>query len=110
MNLRSDRSKNPLDYPLLYHNYLTHPHDVNVLREGVKAAIAYGQTAALKRFGARFHNVIPPKCRHLPEYTDEYWNCYIKQYTLSIYHYSCTAKMGPQSDPLSVVDPELKVS
>ncbi|CAH0548918.1 unnamed protein product [Brassicogethes aeneus] len=103
------RSKNPLEYPLLYHNYLTHPHDVNVLREGVKASVAYGQTEALKRFGSRFHNVPVPKCKHLPLYTDEYWNCFIRQYTLSIYHYSCTAKMGLSDDPYAVVDPELRV-
>lgn len=105
------RSKNPLDYPLLYHNYLTHPHDVNVLREGVKAAIAYGSTQALKRFGSRFYEkqTQVPKCKHLPPYTDEYWNCFIRQYTLSIYHYSCTAKMGPQQDPYAVVDPHLRV-
>ncbi|XP_028134084.1 glucose dehydrogenase [FAD, quinone]-like [Diabrotica virgifera virgifera] len=103
------RSKDPLDYPLFYHNYLTHPHDVNVLREGTKAAVAFGQTEAMKRFGARYHNVPVPKCKHLPPYTDEYWDCYIRQYTLSIYHYSCTAKMGPPSDPYAVVDPELRV-
>lgn len=104
------RSNDPLEYPLLYHNYLTNEHDVNVLREGTKAAIAFGQTEAMKRFGARLHNVPVPKCKHLPPYTDEYWNCYIRQYTLSIYHYSCTAKMGPDDDPLAVVDPELRVS
>lgn len=105
------RSKNPLDYPLLYHNYLTHPHDVNVLREGVKAAIAYGNTEAMKRFGSRFYEkqTRVPKCKHLPPYTDEYWDCFIRQYTLSIYHYSCTAKMGPQEDPYAVVDPQLRV-
>ncbi|KAJ8958488.1 hypothetical protein NQ318_002282 [Aromia moschata] len=101
--------KIPLTTPLLYHNYLTHPHDVNVLREGAKAAVVYGQTEALKRFGARFHSVPPPNCKHLPLYTDEYWNCFIRQYTLSIYHYSCTAKMGPSSDPYAVVDPHLRV-
>ncbi|XP_066258130.1 glucose dehydrogenase [FAD, quinone] [Euwallacea similis] len=104
------RSNKPLDYPLLYHNYLTHPHDVNTLREGLKAAIAYGHTEALKRFGSRFYEkqTKVPKCKHLPPYTDEYWDCFIRQYTLSIYHYSCTAKMGPQEDPYAVVDPNLR--
>ncbi|CAH1132792.1 unnamed protein product [Ceutorhynchus assimilis] len=105
------RSKNPLDYPLLYHNYLNNQHDVNVLREGVKAAIAYGSTQAMKRFGSRYYekqNQVP-NCKHLPAYTDEYWDCFIRQYTLSIYHYSCTNKMGPQEDPYAVVDPQLRV-
>ncbi|GJQ78192.1 hypothetical protein Trydic_g2522 [Trypoxylus dichotomus] len=103
------RSKDPLIYPLLYHNYLTHYHDVAVLREGVKAAVALGETAAMKRFGARLHSIPAPNCKHLPPYTDEYWDCFVRQYTLSIYHYSCTAKMGPRSDPMAVVDPTLKV-
>ncbi|XP_031838197.1 glucose dehydrogenase [FAD, quinone] [Nomia melanderi] len=103
------KSKNPLDYPLLYHNYLTHPDDVGVLREGVKAAIAFGETSSMKRFGARFHSKPVPNCKHLPMFTDEYWNCAIRQYTMTIYHMSCTAKMGPPTDPMAVVDPELRV-
>ncbi|XP_041971821.1 glucose dehydrogenase [FAD, quinone] [Aricia agestis] len=103
------RSNNPFDYPLMYHNYLTHPDDVGVLREGVKAAIAVSETKAMKRLGARFHSKPLPNCKHLPLYTDEYWDCYIRQYTMSIYHLSCTNKMGPASDPMAVVDPQLRV-
>ncbi|XP_011501810.1 PREDICTED: glucose dehydrogenase [FAD, quinone] [Ceratosolen solmsi marchali] len=103
------RSSNPLHYPLMYHNYLTHPHDVNVMREGVKAAIAFGQTSSMRRFGARFHGKPLPNCKHLPLFTDEYWNCAIRQYTMTIYHMSCTAKMGPATDPMAVVDPQLRV-
>ncbi|XP_013143492.1 PREDICTED: glucose dehydrogenase [FAD, quinone]-like [Papilio polytes] len=103
------RSKNPLEYPLMYHNYLTHPDDVGVLREGVKAAVAVGETKAMKRLGARFNDKPVPNCKHLPLYTDEYWDCMIRQYTMTIYHLSCTAKMGPSTDPMAVVDPTLQV-
>lgn len=103
------RSKNPLDYPLMYHNYLTHPDDVGVLREGVKAAVAVAETTAMKRFGARFHSKPLPNCKHLPLFTDEYWDCLIRQYTMTIYHVSCTAKMGPSTDPMAVVNPKLQV-
>ncbi|XP_053617635.1 glucose dehydrogenase [FAD, quinone] [Plodia interpunctella] len=103
------KSKNPFDYPLMYHNYLTHPDDVGVLREGVKAAIAVGETQAMKRFGARFHSKPVPNCKHLPQFTDEYWDCFISQYTMTIYHLSGTAKMGPSTDPMAVVDPQLRV-
>ncbi|XP_057339323.1 glucose dehydrogenase [FAD, quinone] [Microplitis mediator] len=103
------KSNNPLEYPLLYHNYLTRQEDVDVLREGVKAAIALGQTASMKRFGARLHDKPLPNCKHIPLYTDEYWNCYVRQYTMTIYHMSCTAKMGPPDDPMAVVDPQLRV-
>lgn len=103
------QSKNPLRYPLLYHNYLTHPDDVNLLREGVKAALAIAETQALKPFGPRFNARPPPKCKHLPLFSDEYWECVIRQYTLTIYHYSCTAQMGPPENPHAVVDPQLRV-
>lgn len=103
------RSKNPLSYPLLYHNYLTHPDDVGVLREGVKAAVAVAETTAMKKLGARFHSKPLPNCKHLPHFTDEYWDCAIRQYTMTIYHMSGSAKMGPSSDPMAVVDPQLRV-
>lgn len=102
-------SKNPLRYPLMYHNYLTEPEDVGVLREGVKAALAVGETHALKQFGARFHSTPLPNCKHLPHFTDEYWDCAIRQYTMTIYHMSGTAKMGPAYDPMAVVDSQLRV-
>lgn len=41
--------------------------------------------------------------------TDEYWDCSVKQYTMSIYHYSGTAKMGSTDDPFAVVDNQLRV-
>ncbi|XP_026685748.1 glucose dehydrogenase [FAD, quinone] [Diaphorina citri] len=103
------RSNNPLAHPLFYHNYLTHPDDVRVLREGVKAGLAIGETDAMKRFGAKFHAKPVPGCRHLELYTDDYWDCYIRQYTMTIYHMSGTTKMGPDSDPYAVVDPTLRV-
>ncbi|XP_014278795.1 glucose dehydrogenase [FAD, quinone] [Halyomorpha halys] len=103
------RSKNPYHYPLIYHNYLTHPDDVRVLREGVKASLAFGETQAMKRFGARYYSKPLPNCKHLPLYTDEYWDCYVRQYTMTIYHMSGSCKMGPLTDPYAVVDPTLRV-
>lgn len=103
------QSKNPLRYPLLYHNYLTHPDDIAVLREGVKASVAFVETQAMKRFGARFHDRQVPNCKHLEMYTDEYWDCAIMQYTMTIYHMSGTAKMGLPDDPYAVVDDQLRV-
>lgn len=103
------QSKNPLRYPLIYHNYLTHPDDIAVLREGVKASVAFVETQAMKRFGARFHDRQLPNCKHLEMYTDEYWECAIMQYTMTIYHMSGSAKMGTPHDAFAVVDPELRV-
>ncbi|XP_020290736.1 glucose dehydrogenase [FAD, quinone]-like [Pseudomyrmex gracilis] len=103
------KSKNPLEPPLMVANYLTHPDDLAVLREGVKAAIALGETSTMKKFGSKFYSKSPPNCRHIPQYTDEFFDCIVRQYTMTIYHMSCTARMGPLNDPMAVVDPELKV-
>lgn len=103
------RSNNPMQYPLMYANYLTHPDDVRTLREGVKASLALAETQAMKRFGARFHARPVPGCKKLTPYTDDYWDCVIRQYTMTIYHMSGTAKMGPATDPTAVVDPYLRV-
>lgn len=102
-------SKNPHRYPLIYHNYLTHPDDVDVLREGVKAALALAETQAMKRFGARFYDKQVPNCKEFAMYTDDYWNCLIRQYTMTIYHMSGSCKMGSYQDKLAVVDQELRV-
>lgn len=88
---------------------MTHPDDLAVMREGVKAAVSVGETLAMKQFGSRFHDRTLPNCKHIPKYTDEYWECVVRQYTMTIYHMSCTAKMGPASDPWAVVDPQLRV-
>lgn len=82
------RSNSPHQYPLLYHNYFSHPEDIRVLREGVKAAVAVGETTAMKRFGARFHARPVPGCKNIEQFTDEYWECVIRQYTMTIYHMS----------------------
>ncbi|XP_065349958.1 glucose dehydrogenase [FAD, quinone]-like [Cloeon dipterum] len=103
------KSKNPKDYPLMYHNYLTHPDDIKVLVEGVKAAVAVGETQTMRRFGARFYRKAVPGCEKVPLYTDAYWECALRRYTLSIYHYSGTAKMGPAHDAEAVVDARLRV-
>lgn len=50
-----------------------------------------------------------PGCEHTELWSDEYWACICRFYTTTIYHYSGTAKMGPPTDPGSVVNHELKV-
>ncbi|KAG8222605.1 hypothetical protein J437_LFUL002598, partial [Ladona fulva] len=103
------RSKNPYDYPLIYPNYFSDPFDLATLVEGVKIVIALSQTKAFRRYGSKMHTVPFPGCRHIEMYTDEYWACMIKHYSVTIYHPIGTCKMGPYWDPDAVVDPRLKV-
>jgi len=40
--------------------------------------------------------------------TDEYWECLVRHYTVTVYHPTSTCRMGAISDPTSVVDSKLR--
>eukprot|EP00090_Calanus_glacialis_P024475 TRINITY_DN3801_c0_g1_i1.p1 TRINITY_DN3801_c0_g1~~TRINITY_DN3801_c0_g1_i1.p1 ORF type:complete len:650 (-),score=121.07 TRINITY_DN3801_c0_g1_i1:510-2459(-) len=104
------RSSNPYDKPIFNAGYFTHPEDIQVLVEGVKIALAMAQTKAFTRLGSKFWDEIPmPGCENTNLWSDEYWTCMCRQYTTTIYHHSGSAKMGPPTDPESVVNHQLKV-
>ncbi|XP_066987874.1 glucose dehydrogenase [FAD, quinone]-like isoform X1 [Macrobrachium rosenbergii] len=103
------RSTNPYDYPEIIPNYFSREEDMYVLIEGIKKAVELGQTETFKRFGAQLFEHHLPGCTDYALNTEEYWECYSRHLTLTIYHYSGTAKMGPYWDPESVVDPQLRV-
>ncbi|XP_018310633.1 glucose dehydrogenase [FAD, quinone] [Mycetomoellerius zeteki] len=103
------RSKNPFDYPLIYPNYFKEAEDIATLIEGVKISVALSRTDALKRFGSVLNSQQFPGCKHIPMYTDSYWECMIRYYSYTVYHPVGTCKMGPYWDPEAVVDPQLRV-
>lgn len=72
------RSKNPFDHPLIYPNYFKEPEDIATLVEGVKIAVALSRTTAFKRFGSELNSQQFPGCKHIPMYTDPYWECMIR--------------------------------
>jgi glucose dehydrogenase (acceptor) len=80
-----------------------------VLVEGVKIALAMSRTRSFQRFGSKLYEVPFPGCSHIRKWTDAYWECMIRAYSVTIYHPVGTCKMGPFWDPDAVVDPELKV-
>ncbi|XP_014203584.1 glucose dehydrogenase [FAD, quinone] [Copidosoma floridanum] len=103
------RSKNPFDHPLIYPNYFKEPHDLEVLVEGLKIAIALSRTRAFRKYGSELNPVPFPGCSHLVLYSDDYWRCMIRHYSATVYHPVGTCKMGPHWDHQAVVDPELRV-
>ncbi|RLU15835.1 hypothetical protein DMN91_011591 [Ooceraea biroi] len=103
------RSKNPFDHPLIYPNYFKEPEDIATLVEGVKISVALSRTRAFKRFGSELNSQQFPGCKHIPIFTDPYWECMIRFYSATIYHPVGTCKMGPFWDAEAVVDPQLKV-
>lgn len=80
---------------------------MKTLVEGGKIAVSLTRTRALKRFGSQLVPV--PNCLHVPMYSDAYYECVARHYTLTIYHPIGTCKMGPYWDQEAVVDPQLRV-
>lgn len=103
------RSKDPFAHPLIYPNYFKEPEDIATLVEGVKIAVALSRTQAFRRFGSEVNSKHFPGCKNIRMYSDQYWECMIRHYTVTVYHPVGTCKMGPYWDPEAVVDPELRV-
>lgn len=104
------RSNDPREAPLVDMGYLQHPDDVATLVDGIKVVMAMSNTSAFVHdLGVKFFDKPLPECRGFPYGSDAYWACYVRHFATTMYHYSGTCKMGPSSDPLSVVDNQLRV-
>ncbi|XP_018801260.1 PREDICTED: glucose dehydrogenase [FAD, quinone] [Bactrocera latifrons] len=102
-------SNDPLAPPRIIANYLTEDRDVKTLIEGIKFAIQLSQTAPLKQYGMRVDKTPTKGCESLTFGTDAYWECTVRRDTDPENHQAGSCKMGPASDPLAVVDHELRV-
>ena len=100
-------STDPYDKPIIDPKYFDHPQDIKVQIEAIKIALALSRTEAFQRLGTTFYNATFPGCESFRLWTDDYWECFIKQYPISLVHTTGTCKMGIGSD--SVVDPSLKI-
>jgi hypothetical protein len=72
-----------------------------------KSKPIYKITYNFKPIKKKFFNL--KGCESYKQYSDEYLACLARTLTHTIYHPIGTCKMGPASDPTSVVDPELRV-
>ncbi|KAI9553150.1 hypothetical protein GHT06_021043 [Daphnia sinensis] len=101
------RSSDPYDKPLIDPNYYSDPDDMKVTIEAVKISLALSKTDAFQKVGTKFYDKPYPGCEDKDLWTDEYWECWIKRSSFTLAHTVGTCKMGPDSDPTAVVDPEL---
>lgn len=84
------KNKNPFTYPRIYSNYFTDPegYDLRTSVNGIKKLIEMLQTPSMRQINARLHKAPVPACEYLGFGTDEYWACYTRHFTFTIYHYT----------------------
>ena len=67
------------------------------------------QTRVFRALNATLNPNTVPACEKFRRLSDEFWGCLAQHYTQTIYHPAGTAKMGPRTDPMAVVDARLQV-
>ncbi|XP_045503185.1 glucose dehydrogenase [FAD, quinone]-like [Colias croceus] len=103
------RDTNPFSHPKMYGNYLTDSNDVATFVAAIRHIQKIAATAPFQKFGAKIHPASYRTCRNFVFDTDEYWECALRTLTATLHHQISTCRMGPDSDPLAVTDPELRV-
>ncbi len=100
-------SPNPSDPPKLISGYLENDDDVKTLIRGIRFLKKFLDTKAFKNSTLYFAQV--EECQKFGSDTDEFYECFIRNFGSTISHVCGTCKMGPSSDSNAVVDPTLKV-
>lgn len=97
------KSADPHDKPKIVFNYMSHPDDWVEMRACVRLTREIFQQPAFAPFRGR---EIQPGADCI---TDAQIDAFIAEHVESALHPSCTCKMGSPRDPMTVVDPELRV-
>ncbi|CAG5044162.1 unnamed protein product [Parnassius apollo] len=105
------RSTDPTEPPIMQPNYFFDDHEMDVLVEGAKMAYRLANTTLLREK----YGMVPtpgygegcPGSSESP--TDEFFRCLARLYTAPENHQVGTCKMGPATDSMAVVDPQLRV-
>lgn len=103
------RSNDPFDKPKVFANYLNEQEDLDTVLRGIRLKQKFLATDSYKQNEAEEVRVNIPGCTELEYDSDEYWYCYIRHMSSTMYNPTGTAKMGPISDKSSVVDSRLRV-
>ena len=93
----------PFADPAIFANYLSSDEDKRAMREGVKIARKVASQEAFAKFQPKEYG------DSAKAQTDAEIDAWIKQNAETIYHPVGTCKMGAETDPMAVVDGELKV-
>ena len=103
------RSRSIFDNPIINLNFFDDDDDLLTLIKGIREYRKLLNTSSFKTFEITETRIIFPECNSFVFDSDNYWRCYIKYISSTIYHPVGTCKMGEESDPTTVVTPNLKV-
>ncbi|XP_058447540.1 glucose dehydrogenase [FAD, quinone]-like isoform X4 [Malaya genurostris] len=103
------KSANPYQHPSIETGYLTDRDDLDVVRRGIRIQQKLFETDTFENYQTEPVVLDIDECDSQEYDSDDYWECYIRHMSTTVYHPVGTAKMGPESDPDAVVDPELRV-
>ncbi|XP_058062966.1 glucose dehydrogenase [FAD, quinone]-like isoform X1 [Anopheles bellator] len=95
--------------PKIVSGYLEHEDDMATVLRGIRRITKLLETDTFREHEGELHRVTIGECDPLAFDSDEYWECYSRHMTLTLYHPVGTAKMGPDTDPDAVVDARLRV-
>ncbi|MEA3174589.1 MAG: choline dehydrogenase [Gammaproteobacteria bacterium] len=96
-------SNNPREQPLIQFNYMSHAEDREEMRACVRLTREIFLQPAFDRYRGR---EIQPGAE---VQSDTDIDAFIRSKVESAYHPSCTCKMGADTDPMAVVDPQTRV-
>lgn len=103
------RSRDAFDAPRLTHNYLADPEDLQTVVRGIRLLQKIQRTSAFRENEGEIKLPKLKPCDRIKANTDEYWHCYARQMSTTLYHPVGTAKMGATPAGGAVVDAELRV-
>ncbi|KAI1297305.1 Glucose dehydrogenase -like protein [Halotydeus destructor] len=102
------RSSYPFDDPIINPKYLSGKGDLEEAIYGIKDIIKLAKAKAFQSLAMTPIGPSLPGCDH-EAWSDEYVTCYLRVNAHSSNHQSGTCKMGNSSDPMAVVDDQLRV-
>lgn len=97
------RSSNFLDPPLINPNYLTETDDVQRLITGIRIVEKLVETPSMQKLGAEVNPKPFPGCKSFSFDSNNYWECYIRHMTLTMFHAMGTCKLSEFDDNSTVV-------
>lgn len=103
------RSNEAAEKPKIIPNYFEEQEDMDTMIRGIKFYADFEKSETFKDNEGELIKLNLPDCNMFEYKSNDYWQCYARMMSSTLYHPVGTARMGPAADKNSVVDSHLKV-